>query len=403
MPQPAGETRQSRGPLSGIRVIDLTRLYPGPLGSMMLADMGAEVIKIEDNNKPDYMRHYPPYLGKTAAGYLAVNRGKRSLALEIDSPEGLAVIKRMVKEADIFVEGFRPGVLKRFGLDYESLAEVNPRLIYVSITGYGQDGPYERKAGHDLNYVGYSGVMDTMGNKTSGPLAPGVQMADVAGGAYMAVIGALAALQARQTTGKGQWVDVAMLDGVLPLATLQLAHYSAMPRPPQRGEFLLSGGTACYGIYACACGGHVALGALEPKFWQAFCHLADQPNWVKRHLCRGKENDRLEADLKALFLTRTRDEWIDLAGDADACLTPLRTLTELADDPQLKHRQMIQTITTPDGHMTLAGAPIKFSETPCEIDEQPAPELGRDSVEVLAECGFTKEEIEALYRKGILK
>ncbi|MFQ5629536.1 MAG: CaiB/BaiF CoA transferase family protein, partial [bacterium] len=217
------------GPLTGIRILDLTRLYPGPLGAMLMADMGADVIKIEDINSPDYMRTFPPFVGENSAGYLAVNRSKRSLAIDLRAVQGKKIFFDLVKTADIVVESFRPNRLKKMGLDYEKARTASEKIIYVSVTGYGQDGPYAQKAGHDLNYLGYAGILALTGGKDSGPVIPGVQMADVAGGAYMTVIACLSALWARERspTRRGQHVDVSMLDSILPLMTLQWAHFQA--------------------------------------------------------------------------------------------------------------------------------------------------------------------------------
>src|SRR4030065_419447 len=223
------------GPLKGIRILDLTRLYPGPLGTMMLADMGAEVIKIEDMNSLDYMRHYPPYLASESAGYLAVNRSKRSLALNLKVKKGVDIFWKLVKTADIVIEQFRPGVLDEMGMGYESARRIKKNIIYVSVTGYGQNGPYALHAGHDINYIGYSGILSTTGTKKTGPIIPGPQIADVAGGAYMTIIACLSSLWARQKSGKGQIVDVSMLDAIPPLMTLQMAHYQAVGLIPAAG------------------------------------------------------------------------------------------------------------------------------------------------------------------------
>lgn len=401
-PEPAAQA-PTQGPLVGVTVLDLTRLYPGPLGTMILADMGADVIKIEDVSKPDYMRHYPPYVGDQAAGYLATNRGKRALALKLGDPDGVALLKRLAQKADVLVEGFRPGVMKSLGLGYQDLKAVNPKLIYVSVTGYGQDGPYVKRAGHDLNYIGYAGILDTSGKAGEGPTPPGVQLADVAGGAYMSVIGILAALQARTRTDEGQFVDVAMLDGVMPLASLQLAHQGSMPQPPARGEGLLSGGVACYGVYETADGKHMALGALEPKFWQAFCALVEKPDWVQRHLQQGDANTAMTKDLKALFKSKTRDEWVALVGESDTCLSPVLGLDELDADPQIKHRGLMRDVETPNGNLRIPGAPIKFSGTPNGEGRAVAPAHGQDTRAVLSQFQLSDAEIQELADRGLIR
>ena len=317
------EKRATDGPLKGIRILDLTRLYPGPLGTMMLADMGAEVIKIEDMNSPDYMRHYPPYLASESAGYLAVNRSKRSLALNLKVKKGVDIFWKLVKTADIVIEQFRPGVLDEMGMGYESARRIKKNIIYVSVTGYGQNGPYALHAGHDINYIGYSGILSTTGTKKTGPIIPGPQIADVAGGAYMTIIACLSALWARQKSGKGQIVDVSMLDAILPLMTLQMAHYQAVGLIPAAGEAALSGGLACYGVYECADGKYIALGILEEKFWNNFCGMVEHPDWLSKQFVIGEEADNLRKEISALFSTKNRDEWIASGADYDICMTPV--------------------------------------------------------------------------------
>ena len=388
------------GPLKGVRILDLTRLYPGPLATMLAAQMGAEVIKIEDPHKPDPMRHYPPFVDGQSAGYLAVNAHKKSLGLKLRSEEGKTLFLDLAKKADVLVEGFRPGVMESAGLGYETLKDVNPRIIYLSITGYGQTGPYANEPGHDLNYIGYAGILGATGNQKTGIIAPGHQPADVAGGAYMALNACLSALYAREKTGVGQYVDVAMLDGVLPLMSLQLAHQWAIEKPPKRGELLLSGGTACYDVYRCACGGYMALGALEPKFWSAFCDMVKRPDWVNRQFDTGQAGEELKRLLQQLFLERSRDEWLSISQGRELCLTPVWELDEVEKDPQLQARGMV--VTDRLGRKTL-GCPIKFSDTPTGQHSNPAPQPGAHTEDILKELGLSKEQLARLREKGIVK
>ena len=286
--------KSSRGPLDNIRILDLTRLYPGPLGTMMLADMGAEVIKIEDINNPDYMRYYPPYLLSESAGFLAVNRSKRSFAVNLGTKKGVKLFYSLLKTADIVVEQFRPGIIDKMGLGYKNARKIKKDIIYVSVTGYGQNGPYAMQAGHDINYIGYSGILSSTGTKETGPVIPGAQIADVAGGAYMTIIACLSALWAREKTGRGQQVDVSMLDAILPLMTLQMAHYQAAGILPDPGQAALSGGLVCYGTYRCADGKYIALGILEEKFWKNFCKMLDRQEWQGKQFALGEEADGMK-------------------------------------------------------------------------------------------------------------
>ena len=396
------ERKPSTGPLKEIRILDLTRLYPGPLGTMMLADMGAEVIKIEDMNAPDYMRFYPPYIESESAGFLAVNRSKRSLALNLKVKKGVDIFFSLLKTADIVVEQFRPGVLDELGLGYDAARKIKADIIYVSITGYGQNGPYSRDAGHDINYIGYAGILSATGSSKTGPILPGPQLADVAGGAYMAIIACLSALWSREKTGQGQRVDVSMLDAVLPLMTLQMAHYQATKTTFAPGEPPLSGGLACYGAYLCADGKYVALGILEAKFWKTFCKMVGHPEWIEGQLVMGEETEILRAKIATLFRTKTRDEWIEVASGHDVCLTPVLDIAEIETDPQIQARQMVYEQAHPVcGKVKGIGVPLKFSQTKAQ-PAWPPPALGEDTESILKEIGYKPQEIETLRKEGVI-
>jgi crotonobetainyl-CoA:carnitine CoA-transferase CaiB-like acyl-CoA transferase len=396
------ERKPQNGPLQGIRILDLTRLYPGPLGTMMLADMGADVIKIEDMNAPDYVRYYPPYLESESAGFIAVNRSKRSLALNLKTKEGVDIFFSLLKTADIVIEQFRPGVLDEQGIGYEAAKRLKPDIIYISLTGYGQSGPYARDAGHDINFIGYAGILSATGLAQTGPVLPGPQLGDVAGGAYMSMIGCLTALWTREKTGQGQRVDVAMLDAVLPLMTLQMAHYQATKITFAPGEPPLSGGLACYGVYPCADGKYIALGLLEAKFWKIFCEMAGHPEWLEKHLVMGEEADHLREEIAALFRIKTRDEWMVATKNLDICLTPVLDISEVEKDPQTQARQMIYEQAHPIcGKIKGIGVPLKFSATPAQ-PSGPSPALGEDTKSILEEIGYRQEEIEALRKEGVI-
>ncbi len=396
------ENNQS-GPLRGLRILDFTRLYPGPLATMMLGDMGAEVIKIEDLSSPDYMRFYPPYVNGESAGYLAVNRSKRSLALNLKADGGRDIFWRLVRRSDVVIEPFRPGVLDNMGLGYEKARDINSGIIYVSLTGYGQSGPYAGHAGHDINFIGYAGILAATGSSRTGPVIPGPQLGDIAGGAYMTVIATLAALTARHATGLGQKVDVAMLDGLLPLMTLQAAHGWATGESFAPDEAPLSGGLACYGVYSCSDGKFMALGILEEKFWKKFCKMALRPDWEGQFLVRGDDALRLRGEIAELFITKTRDEWAHIAAGADICLTPVLSVNELDEDEHIRARGMIIEQEHPVcGKQKGVGVPIKFSQTPGRPG-CPAPALGQDTAAILAESGFTPDEIAAFKKDGIIQ
>jgi crotonobetainyl-CoA:carnitine CoA-transferase CaiB-like acyl-CoA transferase len=392
----------SRGALDKIRILDLTRLYPGPLGMMMMADMGAEVIKIEDINNPDYMRYYPPYLRFESAGFLAVNRSKRSFAINLGTKKGVKLFFSLVKTADIVVEQFRPGIIDKMGIGYKNAQKIKKDIIYVSLTGYGQNGPYARQAGHDINYIGYSGILSSTGAKETGPVIPGAQIADVAGGAYMTIIACLSALWAKEKTGRGQQVDVSMLDAILPLMTLQMAHYQAAGILPEPGQAALSGGLVCYGTYLCADGKYIALGILEEKFWKNFCEMLDRQEWQEKQFVLGEEAERMKQEIASLFLTKNREEWITFSTRYDVCLTPVLGIDELEKDRHLKAREMIIEQKHPVcGKIKGFGVPIKFSRTPVK-PRIPAPCLGGDTQAILKEIGYSKSEIKAFQEEGII-
>jgi crotonobetainyl-CoA:carnitine CoA-transferase CaiB-like acyl-CoA transferase len=272
-------------PLSGCLVLDLTRLLPGPYCTLLLADFGADVIKVEDPGLGDYARWNEPKVGEDSAFFSSLNRNKKSVTLNLKTAEGKELFLRLVEQADILVESFRPGVMDRLGLGYATLKTVNPRLIYSAITGYGQDGPYAGYPGHDINYLSYAGMLELQGERNQKPTPPVVQVADLGGGALMAAVGILLAMQARQQTGEGQFVDISMTDGVISWLQTILPNYLANNELPKRGEMTLSGEKACYAVYETADGRYIAVGALEAKFWQEFCLGIGRPDFVERLGC----------------------------------------------------------------------------------------------------------------------
>jgi alpha-methylacyl-CoA racemase len=387
-----------RGPLGGIRVLDLTTLYPGPLATMLLGDLGAEVIRIEHPRNPDLIHSLPPFMGEESASYLALNRSKKSLGLDLKEAEGRSLFFDLVKTADIVVEQFRPGVMERMGFAYREAAVHNPRIIYVSLTGFGQSGPYAHRAGHDINYISWTGLLSR--NKAGDrPVLPAFQMADVAGGSYMTVIACLTALRHREKTGAGQHVDVSMVDGVLPLLTLQLSqHWGRSRQSP--GVDLLCGDFPCYGLYACSDGKYVALGALEPKFWMNFCRAVHREEWISGNFAAGEEGEQVRREVASLFMERTRDEWMRLAETNDICLSPVHEIEELEEDPHLKAREMILELKPKGGsRLKGLGIPLKFSLSKPDAPD-PAPAVGENSVEILKEMGCPPERIQGLIDKG---
>ena len=388
-----------RLPLDGVRVLDLSRLLPGPYATLVLADLGADVVKVEEPQGGDYVRWMPPLAGEQSGFFHALNRNKRSLRLDLRRPEGAAALRRLARRFDVVVESFRPGVMDRLGVGYQALRAEQPGVILCSISGYGQDGPYRERAGHDLDYCALAGVLALNGTPER-PLPLGVQVADVAGGSWPAVAGILAALVRRAAGGEGSHVDISMTDGALAMLTMQLGAAAARGAPLRRGGELLDGASAFYGVYRTRDGRFVALGALEPKFFQRFCEAAGRPELAERQL--DEDGRALRAELEALFATRTRDEWARLGAEHDACLAPVLEGDEPEGDPQLQARRMFLRVDTPwEGKATASlRTPVRFAGV--EAEPRPAPRLGEHSRAVLAEGGFTEAEIASLEAAGVI-
>src|SRR5215211_6215937 len=297
--------------LEGVRVLDLSRLLPGGFCSLLLADFGADVLKVEDTGMGDYVRWGPPYYdgaeeSARSALFLALNRGKRSIRLDLKNEKGKEVLRRLVRDYDVLLESFRPGVLDRLGVGYERLKQENPGLVYCAITGYGQDGPYTGRSGHDMNYLGLGGLLALTGEKDGPPIQSSGQIADIGGGALMAAVGILVALKERERSGEGQVVDVSMFDGALSWLALVAAKYLADDETPRRGDLELAGGLICYRPYACK-DGWVTLGALEPKFWQGWCRGVGREDLIPKQF--EKPGSEAHAETERIFLERTREEW----------------------------------------------------------------------------------------------
>ena len=380
--------------LAGIRVLDLSRLLPGPFCTLMLADLGAEVLKVEEPEKGDYSRHYRVNIGGLGVNFLALNRGKKSITLNLKHPEGPKILKKLAGSADVLLEGFRPGVMDRLGVGYEALSAINSRLIYCSLTGYGQTGPYRDYPGHDINYMGYAGASSMTGRRGEDPRIPGVQVADIGGGALMAAFAILAAIIARQTTGRGQYIDVAMMDGVAFWEGIYFSAAAINAAEAAPGEMRLNGGQINYNIYRTSDDRFVTLGALEDKFWQNFCQLVNRPDLSDKVAATGAERDRLEAELRALFLTRTKDQWMKLLAGEDVCFGPVNTLREALENPQLAARNMFIEVPLPGGagKMTQVSHPVKFHGTPA-TPGGPAPLLGEHNDEIYSTLGYTIVEL----------
>jgi alpha-methylacyl-CoA racemase len=392
-------------PLSDLRVLDLSRLLPGGFASLLLADLGADVIKVEDTAMGDYVRWAPPYygdeaqqpLGTRSALYLSLNRGKRSVRIDLKSESGREAFLRLVEGADVVLESFRPGVLDRLGVGYERLRERNPRIVYCAITGYGLEGPHSGRAGHDTNYLALNGLLGLTGAAGGPPVSSAGQVADLGGGGLMAVFGILAAVHERGRSGAGQLVDVSMTDGALSWLAMVAAAFLRDGRVPRRGTEMLNGGVACYLPYECA-DGWVSCGALEPKFWQAFCAGVDRPDLVEHQFARPGSDGH--AAVAAVFGSRSKDEWAAFNDEHDCCIEPVLDLDEALDSDLVRAREMVVEVSQPAlGPVRLLGHPVKLSRTPAD-PTRPAPALGEHTVDVLREAGLSEDEVDGLLESG---
>ncbi|MBL8033405.1 MAG: CoA transferase [Leptospiraceae bacterium] len=388
------------GPLTGVRVLDLSLLLPGPLCSQHLADMGAEVIKVENPRLGDMTRYLTTKVSRgdfsESGAFLQLNRNKKSITVNIKREGGRDVIMRLLKDCDILLEGFRPDTLNELGIGYEQLKEKFPRLIYCAISGYGATGHYKEHAGHDANYIARAGLLSLNGVKGGPPVVPGIQVADIAGGTLTALAGILAALYAREKTGRGQFVDVSMQDGAVPFLSLLLGDYIATGKEPERGNDMLSGMLPNYRIYETKDAKYVMLAALEEKFFQTFLRQIDREDILKN---MSRDESGFSAAIKEMeivFKQRTYAEWAPLFENPDSCFSGLSSLAEVLKDKHLRERGTVLEIDHPKlGKIPVIGSPFHFSETPVSYRIAP-PAQGEHTDEVLKSAGFSADEIEKL-------
>jgi alpha-methylacyl-CoA racemase len=400
-------------PLAGIRVLDLSRLLPGGFCSLLLADFGADVLKVEDIGMGDYIRWSPPYYegaheSARSALFLSLNRNKRSIRLDLKNERGREALLRLVREYDVVLESFRPGVLDRLGVGYARMREENPRIVYCAISGYGQDGPKRDASGHDMNYLGLIGLLGLTGERGGAPVQAAGQIADLGGGALMAAFGIMAALRERDGggagsdspgSGEGQLVDVSMADGALSWLAMVAATYFADGAVPRRGDLPLAGSLVCYRPYECA-DGWVTLGALEPKFWQGFCRGVGRENLIAAQFER--PGSAAHEQVKEIFMQRTRAQWEAFARENDCCLEPVLELDEALSSELVAARGMVVELDQPgaQGPVRQLGLPVKLTRTPGDHARLPGPALGEHTEQVLLAAGYSAQEVAELLSEG---
>jgi crotonobetainyl-CoA:carnitine CoA-transferase CaiB-like acyl-CoA transferase len=378
------------GALSGITVIDLSRLLPGPYCSMILADHGARVIAVEDKR----------FLADELFFNL-INRNKEHMSLNLKTAKGKEIFFRLIQNADVLLEGFRPGVVDRLGVGYETVQKVNPKIIYCSITGYGQSGPFRDRAGHDANYMGYAGVLDLIGEADRPPSIPGVPIADMAGGSMNAAIGILLALFARQNTGKGQYIDISMTDGMVAFLPTALFFRQLTGQEPARADGLFSHRYACYNTYETADGQFLSIGAVENRFWRQLCDLLGVPDYAELQY---DDQHRLEIIefMRQAFKQKTLDEWDVLFEGVDICWGRVQSLSEVLEDPLFRQREMVLEIEGNNGKTSKTlGVPVKLSETPGAVRTPPV-NFGESTPEILRELGYSDNQIKRFEEDGVV-
>jgi crotonobetainyl-CoA:carnitine CoA-transferase CaiB-like acyl-CoA transferase len=395
------DLKEMMGALDGLKVLDLTRHPPGGFCTLILADYGAEVLKVEDPEGGDYTRWSEPKAKKLSSSFLALNRNKKSLKLNLKEEKGKKIFLKLVRDYQVVVEGFRPGVTKRLGIDYESVREINPSIIYCSITGFGQNGPYVKKVGHDINVMGIGGLLEITGEKEGPPIIPGVQVADL-NGALMAAIGILMSFIHMTKTGRGNYIDISMLDGVIFWLAMVVSRFAIEKKIPEREGMMLNGKYLCYRIYRTKDNKFITIGAIEKKFWSNFCKAIGRNDLVEHQFTDITQEKDLLEDVERIFLAKTQEEWLNYFDNFEICHGPVKNLHEMFNDPQVLFRNMIQKIQHPsEGELAYIGFPIKMSETQPKIRSHP-PDFGEHTEQVLRSIGYNESQIAELKDEGIV-
>lgn len=388
--------------LEGVRILDLTRLLPGAYCSMLMADLGAEVLKVEEPGKGDYFRWVEPLNGNQSIYFQAVNRNKLSMTLDLKKERGRNILIELLKSYDVLLESFRPGVMGRLGLDYETVKKGNPSIVYCSISSYGQGGPYKNRVGHDGNYIALGGLLNIGGASGGPPIHPPVPLADLAVGGFMAAFSVVSALFQKQRTGKGQYLDISMLDGVVSLLTVFAAEYFFDQREVKRGENHFAGCSVANTVYETKDGRFMCLSIIEEKFWQNFCEAISRPDLIGENFFEIKSKSLLYTEIQKTMLTRTKDEWVTKFDGLEVCCEPVNTLSEAFDNEQVRFRDMIIEVEHPLlGKIKQVGNPIK-APGGTRINHEFPPEMGQATHQILKKLGLAEMEIDQLKKEKVI-
>ena len=390
------------GPLEGIKILDCTRLLPYQYCTMLLGDLGAEVLRIEEPLEGDYGRWGDSDRTYESETFVMTNRNKKSMKLNLKHEKGRAIFKKLAIGYSVLVESFRPGVMARLGVGYEDIKQINPSIIYCSTTGYGQTGPYRSRVGHDINYLGYSGVLDCTGESTGKPVLPGIPIGDMAGGGLTTAMAILAAIVGRERTGRGQYIDVSQTDVLTSLNVRNIAEVLAQKKGRTARPLDIRGFNICYNTYKTSDGKFIAFGPVEPKFWRNFCKTVGKEAWILDHLLGYKGGSRATEALKELFAGKTRKEWEAIFENVESCVSPVLSPEETLEDEHLKERGMFTRMDDPErGESVQLGFPAKFSDD-LEFKRSPAPFFGEHTEEVLSGLGHSEADIEMLKKEGVI-
>jgi crotonobetainyl-CoA:carnitine CoA-transferase CaiB-like acyl-CoA transferase len=386
--------------LDGLHVLDLSRLLPGPLCTMILGDLGADVVKVEQPEIGDYARFAPPLIGDTGSAFLMLNRNKRSITLNLKNAEAKEILHKLATKADVFVESYQPGVAERLGVGYPAIRKVNEHIIYCSISGYGQTGPYRDLVGHDLNYAAYSGAIGATGLKGGPPVIPAIQISDIQSAIYAAVA-ITAALYRREKTGEAEFIDVSLMDTAVASMIMPLSFHFA-GASTERGESFLSGGAPFYNVYETKDRRFISIASLEPKFWVELCNALGVEEYQDQQIVSAQVSQQIRADLAEKFREKKRDEWVKILNEREIPCAPVYDVSEVPADPQVRARKMIFEMETEAfGKLNQLATPIRISHNPLIVRSGP-PKLGQHTLEILRGLGYSKRDVERLKTEGAI-